>query len=67
MDSRYPRVILAKGKNPVGSRPRLPVAVERNFRDVHRRAGQQLLSLTGRVSQEEGVVPLSLGCLNLKN
>lgn len=30
--------------------PRLPVAAERNnFRDIHRRAGQQLLSLTGRV------------------
>lgn len=40
MDSRYPRVILAKGKNLVGSRPRLPAAERNNFRDVHRRVGQ---------------------------
>lgn len=42
-------------KTPVGSRPRLPAAAERNnFRDVHRRAGQQLLSLTGESSREGG-------------
>lgn len=37
-----------------------------NFRDVRRRIGQQLLSLT-RGEFAGRVVPLSLGCLNLKN
>lgn len=63
-----------EGKNLMGSRSRLSAAAKRNnFRDVHRRAGRQLLSLMGRV-REPGrercrgtVVSLSLGCLNLKN